>query len=483
MTESTKQRDLAKETLLYGLAMIVSGLVQFAFLPFMSSFLTAEQAGELGVVRIISEIIAGLIVFGLPAAVIRAWHQTDSHRAILVRSIVLPLFPFVIVTSLVLIFGNKLSSLLAISEPSLLLHALALGASVALLQVALSFPRASGMPGTYFTIQVVRGILSLGFLFFFLSQTEPGQVIKAFLAARWIPTLFAAVFSFLLMWKITKASKKILAPEKLTGSMLAFSLPLIPASLALLVLSSADMFMLRTICPDLSQSGWYEWAGRAVLILTPLTLGFSMAWQRYIFRKKKEGGKMEELGRTALLFMIIVNWASMLLAILSNEIVAIFGGGAWLPAAKVLPWIAGSSAMYALFIISQTAPLLTGQTKYIGWMTAFGALLNIGFNLRLIPIAGAVGAAFATLGTNMFMALSLFWLGRKVFPISFLAVCIMVIVPVFAGPLSALSPTVRMIVILAGTAVTVFVIQVLRSFGTASDLKQLTVEESNNDEE
>ncbi|MCP4647707.1 MAG: hypothetical protein GY852_08255, partial [bacterium] len=183
--------------------------------------------------------------------------------------------------------------------------------------------------------------------------------------------------------------------------MLAFSLPLVPASLALLVLSSADMFMLRTICSDLAQSGWYEWAGRAVLVLTPLTLGFSMAWHRYIFRKKKEGGRMDELGRSALLFMVCVNWAAMILALLSNEIVSVFGGAEWLPAAKVLPWIAGSAAMYALFTISQTAPLLTGQTKYIGWMTAFGAVINIGFNLRLIPIAGAVGAAFATLGTNM----------------------------------------------------------------------------------
>jgi O-antigen/teichoic acid export membrane protein len=196
-----------------------------------------------------------------------------------------------------------------------------------------------------------------------------------------------------------------------------------------------------------------------------------MAWHRYIFRKKKQGGRMDELGRSGLLFMVTVNWAAMVLAILSNEIVSVFGGAEWLPAARVLPWIAGSAAMYALFTISQTAPLLTGQTKYIGWMTAFGAVLNIGFNLRLIPVAGAVGAAFATLATNMFMALSLFWIGRKVFPVSFAAVVIMVIVPVFSGPLSGLSPLYRVIAILAGTAVTVTVINVLRKLGTGDVLE------------
>jgi len=465
------QRDLARETLLYALAMVVSGLVQFAFLPFMSSFLTPEQAGELGVVRIISEIIAGIVVLGLPASIIRAWHHTDAHRAVLKRSIVLPLIPLLIAAVLVITLGGRVSSLLHISNPSLLLHALALGGSVALLQVALSMPRAKGMAGTYFVIQFARGIVSLGLLFFLLRSVNTADAIKFFLEARWLPTILAVIFSFFLVWRFTKTSSSVPAPEKLTGSMLAFSLPLVPASLALLVLSSADMFMLRTISTDLAQSGWYEWAGRAVLILAPLTLGFSMAWHRYIFRKKKEGGRMDELGRTGLLFMVTVNWAAMTLALLSNEIVSVFGGGAWLPAAKVLPWIAGSAAMYALFTISQTAPLLTGQTKYIGWMTAFGAVINIGFNLRLIPVAGAVGAAFATLATNMFMSLSLFWIGRKVFPVSFYAVVVMVIVPVFSGPMSGMDPNYRIIAILAGTAVTVIIIQALRSLGTGDALK------------
>lgn len=465
------QKDLARETLLYSLAMVVSGLVQFAFLPFMSSFLSPEQAGELGVVRIISEIIAGIVVLGLPASIIRAWHHTDAHRSVLVRSILLPMVPLLIASVLVLTLGGKIAGLLHVTNSKLLLHALALGGSVALLQVALSMPRAKGMAGTYFTIQFIRGIVSLGLLFFLLHSVTASGAITAFLEARWIPTLLSVAFSFFFIWKITRNSSSIPAPPKLTRSMLAFSLPLVPASLALLVLSSADMFMLRTISTDMAQSGWYEWAGRAVLLLTPLTLGFSMAWHRYIFRKKKEGGRMDELGRSALLFMVTVNWAAMVLALLSNEIVSVFGGGEWLPAAKVLPWMTGSVAMYALFTISQTAPLLTGQTKYIGWMTAFGAVINIGFNLRLIPVAGAVGAAFATLGTNMFMALSLFWLGRKVFPVSFFAVVIMVIIPVFSGPMSAMSPGIRMIAILAGTAVTVIIIQVLRSLGTGDVLK------------
>ena len=327
------RRDLARETLLYGLAMVVSGLVQFAFLPFMSTFLTPEQAGELGVIRIISEIIAGIVVLGLPAAVVRTWHTTGAHRAVLKRSVLLPLVPLSLCVLTVYIWGNSIAALFHLSQGSLLVHALALGGGVAMLQVALSMPRAKGMAGTFFTIQFVRGILSLGLLFILLAGTRGTDTLVAFLEARWIPTLAAAVFTILFMYFLTKKSRRERTPAGLTGEMMVFSLPLVPASLALLVLSSADMFMLRTICPDLSQSGWYEWAGRAVLVLTPLTIGFGMAWQRYIFRKKQQGGMMDELGRSALLFMITVNWAAMVLALLSQEIVSVFGGAEWLPAA------------------------------------------------------------------------------------------------------------------------------------------------------
>jgi O-antigen/teichoic acid export membrane protein len=268
------------------------------------------------------------------------------------------------------------------------------------------------------------------------------------------------------MWVRTSASRGEAPPAALNRELFAFSLPLVPAGLALIVLSSSDMFMLRVMSPSLSESGYYEWASRVCLGLMPVILGFDMAWKRYIFRKKETGGTIAELGRAGLLFMLLVNWISMLLAMASPPIVAALGGGEFWPAVRVLPTLAGASAMYGLFLISQTGCLLTGQTKYVAWMTLFGAMLNIGFNMRLIPVAGALGAAFATIATNLFMALSLFWLGRKVFPISFLAVTLTVIPPLTFGPLATLGPGWRSAVVLAGSILTVAVIWLLRLMGT-----------------
>jgi O-antigen/teichoic acid export membrane protein len=155
----------------------------------------------------------------------------------------------------------------------------------------------------------------------------------------------------------------------------------------------------------------------------------------------------------------------MVLALSSREITLLFGGDRWLPAAAVLPWIAASGALYALFTVSQTGPLLTGQTRFIGGMTFFGALLNIGFNIRLIPVAGAVGAAFATLAANMFMGMSLFWLGRKVFPVSFGILVPLMALPVAAGAFAGFEPGVRSMLVLGVTALALVVFAGLRAAG------------------
>ena len=456
---NSRSKDLSRETGYYAVAMIFSGLIQVAFLPFMSRYLTPEAIGEFGILRTIAEAIAGIVVLGLPTAVIRTWQRTDTHRAILKRVMFLPLIPIVIMSAVVFLLRGKFESVLHIEHPEFLIHAVLLGSAVALIQIALSMPRAQGLPRQYFSFQVIRGIAALavlGLLLYLMPENTgfPLSPISIFLTARWLPAFAIVIAAVVLMWRETASSANIKTPKKLTGEMLTFSLPLIPSTLALIVLSSADMFMLRNMLPDnLAASGYYEWANRACLLLMPVILGFNMAWKRFIFRKREEGGTLAELGRAGLLFMIAVNWMAVVLAMASPELVKLIGGESYSEAAGVLPLLAGATALYGLFLVSQTGCLLTGQTKFIAGMTIFGAFLNIGFNLRLIPVAGALGAGFATLCTNLFMAVSLFWLGRRVFPISFSAVAVLAIIPVAYYPLSTLNSLWRVGIIAGATII------------------------------
>ena len=453
--------DLKRETTSYALSLAFGGLVQLAFLPFISRFLNASETGELGILVTASGVMAALITIGLPTALIRTWQKTTAHRALMRRGLFIPLIPAAVILAVTVIFPDFLMSLMKLDNREILIHAVFLAISAAFVLLSFSFIRADGRSRLYLILSIVRGVLMLLLLGFFLYTGRSG--IRAFLTARWIPSAAVALFAaFYMFLKIRNIEQKE-DTRGLTGNILGFGLPLLPASLALLVLSSADMFMLRHLYPDPSASGYYYWASIACLTLTPLIAGFEMGWHRFIFRLKRTGGNMGELGRAAMLFLVLVVWAAWMIGLLAPELVFLIGGFKFNQVSSILPTLAGATAMYAVFLVSQTGPLLTGQTRFIAGMTFFGALLNIGFNYRLIPVAGALGAAFATLATNLFMALSLFWLGRKVVPISAFSIIIIVIPLIALGPLSHLDSVVRSLLVLASSFVTGAVIFLLRS--------------------
>lgn len=449
---------LRRETFLYAVATMISGLVVLAFLPFMSRALSAGQAGEVGSLRTVSDIFAGIAVLGLPSGILKFWQDgVTSRRAILFRAAAFPMITLLLLGALLLAFREQVASLLRLSSPSILIHGFLLGVGAALVQVLLTPHRAEGKAGTYLAVQVVRGIASIVLLSVLIGTPFPR--VPAFLLSRWAPALAAAAAALALAIPLAKGG---------TGkpsNLMKFSLPLVPAGLALLVLSSADMIMLRAMCEDIGQSGYYEWALSACMVLTPFTLGFGMAWQRHIFKARGERGSLGGLGRSALQFVILTLWAASLLSLAAPEIASIVGGERFQPAAKVIPLLAGANAVYVLYLVSQTGPMLSGQTGWIALVTIVGASANIMFNARLIPLYGASGAALATLGSNLFMAASLFWTGRKAFPVSFPIILLLMLAATLLGPIAKLPGVFRIAVALAGSGFSLGLILLLRKAG------------------
>lgn len=435
---------LRRETVLYGLATVVSGLVLVAYLPFISGLLTPEQAGEAGTLRIISEILTGLLVLGLPMGVMKLWQEPGvSRRSVVGRSLAGAALGALAAGAAVLLLSGWLVGLLRLSGGWTLFNAFMLGLAAALVQIALSFHRAGGRAVYYLRLQASRGVASVALLPLLFAAGYGS--IASFLGARWVPALAVAALA------AVSAARSARAEGAPARGLYRFCLPLMPSGLALLVLSSADMLMLRRMAPTLDQSGIYEWSSTACMALSPFTLGFGMAWHRHIFAVRGTEGGLASLGRSALVFITALNALAMVLALFSPELAAVVGGAEYEGAARVLPILTGATALYGIYVISQTGPLLEGRTWLIAATTVLGAAANIAFNARLIPRYGAAGAALATLGTNLFMAGSLFWSGRKAFPASLPVLLACMAVPAAMGPLSTTALPVRVAVAIVWT--------------------------------
>ena len=73
---------LKRETILYAAATTVGGLAMLAFLPFMSASLSAGEAGAVGSLRTLADVVAGIAVLGaIPASAIATASRVPSRSA------------------------------------------------------------------------------------------------------------------------------------------------------------------------------------------------------------------------------------------------------------------------------------------------------------------------------------------------------------------------------------------------------------------
>ena len=124
------------------------------------------------------------------------------------------------------------------------------------------------------------------------------------------------------------------------------------------------------------------------------------------FKTDKEEFDRKNRQLYAIVFYVTV-FVSLGFVVFGNLIIRILYGQAFMPAVaplKVVTWYTA----FSYFGVARAAWMVCNdKQKYLKYMYIFAAILNIGLNLIFIPVWGAVGAAFASLVTQMFTSIVL----------------------------------------------------------------------------
>ena len=89
-----------------------------------------------------------------------------------------------------------------------------------------------------------------------------------------------------------------------------------------------------------------------------------------------------------------------------------FFGTDFFESLHIVPWISLSYLFYGFYHLQTPGVFLRNRPKYAAWTRFFGAILNIGLCWYLIPIYGAIGAAYATCISFGLMALLMYYINR-----------------------------------------------------------------------
>lgn len=227
-----------------------------------------------------------------------------------------------------------------------------------------------------------------------------GKSVIWFAVATSVDYIVVAIFLLLAYWR--NGGESFSFSMKKAKQLLRASSGFIASGLMISVYASMDKLMLKQMM-DESVVGFYSLA-----VSLSTTWGFVLQAvidsvnPSIIQSYEKDRARFEKTNRQLYAIVIYVAlFISMVICLLSKPIVGILYGAEYLPAVQPLRIVIWYTAFSYLGVARNAWVVCENKQKYLKFLYAGAALINVLLNLVLIPNWGAAGAAAASLVTQI----------------------------------------------------------------------------------
>jgi O-antigen/teichoic acid export membrane protein len=179
--------------------------------------------------------------------------------------------------------------------------------------------------------------------------------------------------------------------------MVAYGLPLVPASIALWGVSLLDRSLLTKLGAS-ADTGQYAVANRFGSLLVFGITAFALAFGPFQLSLWREDQDLEKQVRSRVLTYLTVALVSagVVLSLFAREIVRVVSP-AYTTAYEAVGFLCMGAALYGVSNLVLFGIGITRRMHYVAIYTLIALALNVGLNLLLIPVWGMIGSAFATM--------------------------------------------------------------------------------------
>ena len=203
----------------------------------------------------------------------------------------------------------------------------------------------------------------------------------------------------------------------LLKEMLAFSAPLVFSGLAVYLNQYTDRWVLREFL-GIDEVGIYGVAYRIASITALAIIAFQMAITPLVYKHYKEPDTAQTVGRIFSYFLLVSLPLVGFIGAFSAEIVSIIATTTFQSADRLAPWLAMAVILMGIYVFAPGLGIAK-KTGLIAVINVVAAGTNIALNFTLVPIYGAVGAAFATLCGGAIMASLYFWIASRFYAVAY----------------------------------------------------------------
>lgn len=387
---------LARHSLVYGLGNLLSKVTGFLMIPVYTRFLSPSDYGTLELLTLTSEVISIIITGRISSGIARFYFQYEGEREreeVISTSIVTVAVASGIGLILAAAFRDKLSQVV-LGDPAFGYFFLVsfLGLWVSLVsEVGFLYLRIIKASEKYVVWSTTKLVLSLSLNIYFIVGLHIGVIGILYSQVAASGLILVGVVLPLLARIGVRFSSSILA------EMAKFTLPLVPSSLANMIVLVADRFLLRSLV-SLSETGIYSLANRFAAIPGYfISAPFMQIWTVRRMEVYKEQNAEEVMGRVFTYFCALMAAVGLGVAVLARDAIQIMANQEFWSAWKVVPILVLAQVVLSFFQHLNIGILIAKKTKYFLYIDSLNAVFSLGLYYYLIPKYGVYGAAIGSL--------------------------------------------------------------------------------------
>ncbi len=403
--------SLSGQTFSYGVGFFGRQIIVYLTLPLLTNLMTQQEYGIVSLVTSFLIVVNTLTNFGLPAATVRLYNDSDDkdHQQDVLGSSQALFFIIPSLTAIgISLFSKSVSlSLLGDSKYSLVIQIVA---------ILLVFETMNYFGNLMLRIHLRPGAVNIHNVVYVISQMGLAIVfikyLKLGVLGYWLGYLIGGVIGILLMiwfnrhWLVFKMSRKQVK------ELLKFGLPLIPVDFSFNFLQLADRFMILSLL-DFKAVAIYTIGYRIGSFVNFVLAPFSIAWPIFAFSKMKET-EAKRIYRDSLTYVLMGSiFVALIIFIFRVELIDFVSPESYQAAVQVVPWISLSMIAYGIYPILSLGPRIAKHTRPLAWISTSTTLVNIILNVILIPAYGIKGAAAATLISYLYLSLISYFVSRR----------------------------------------------------------------------
>lgn len=200
--------------------------------------------------------------------------------------------------------------------------------------------------------------------------------------------------------------------------MFAFSMPLIPGTLAFWVLNLSGAYFIQ-LTGDASEVGLFQIGSNIASGMVLFTGAFQMAWGPFAYSIHKRPEAKQTYAQSLLIFVAVTASMSLCVMLFAPEILMVLTNPNYYDAAFVAGLLAFNHVIIGVSTIASIGPGIAGNNKAYGAAMVASAIVLVALNFLLVPRYGKEGAATSMLISQSLIPIAVFLHGQKLYPIPY----------------------------------------------------------------